>query len=74
MSFAMTTARISLRASRVFAFYSLISLLAACGGGAPEGGQGGGPPGGAMPPMPVEIVTLAAKPVEQTSEYVASVK
>ena len=27
-----------------------------------------------MPPMPVEIVTLAAKPVEQMTEYVASVK
>lgn len=27
-----------------------------------------------MPPMPVEIVTLAAKPVEQTSEFVATLK
>ena len=27
-----------------------------------------------MPPMPVEIVTLAARPVEQTSEFVASLK
>lgn len=27
-----------------------------------------------MPPMPVEIITLAAKPVEQTSEFVASLK
>ena len=27
-----------------------------------------------MPPMPVEIVTLTAKPVEQTSEFVASLK
>ena len=27
-----------------------------------------------MPPMPVEIVTLAAKPVEQTSEFIASLK
>jgi len=27
-----------------------------------------------MPPMPVEMVTLAAKPVEQTSEFVASLK
>jgi RND family efflux transporter MFP subunit len=27
-----------------------------------------------MPPMPVDIVTLAAKPVEQTSEFVASLK
>ena len=27
-----------------------------------------------MPPMPVEIVTLSAKPVEQSSEFVASLK
>ncbi len=27
-----------------------------------------------MPPMPVEIATLAAKPVEQTGDFVASVK
>lgn len=27
-----------------------------------------------MPPMPVEIVTLTAKPIEQTSEFVASLK
>lgn len=27
-----------------------------------------------MPPMPVEIVALAAKPVEQTTEFVASIK
>ena len=27
-----------------------------------------------MPPMPVEIVTLAAKPVEQTSEFIATLK
>jgi RND family efflux transporter MFP subunit len=27
-----------------------------------------------MPPMPVEMITLAAKPVEQTSEFVASLK
>lgn len=27
-----------------------------------------------MPPMPVEIITLANKPVEQTSEFVASLK
>ena len=48
---------------------------AACGGGNGTGSEaGGGPPGGAMPPMPVDIVTLAAKPVEQTSEFVASLK
>ena len=46
-------------------------VLTGCGGGA---ASGGGPPGGAMPPMGVEVVTLAAKPVERTNEYVATVK
>jgi RND family efflux transporter MFP subunit len=43
------------------------ALTAACGHGAP--GRAGGPPA-----MPVEVVTLAEKPVEQTSEYVGVVK
>ena len=63
----MTTARFSQHSPRIFAFYSLMAIvafLAACGNGGSESGQGGGPPGGAPPPMPVEIVTLAAKPVE----------
>ena len=55
---------------------ALAAVTAACGGdngqGAPGGGAGG--PGGGMPPMPVEVITLAAKPVEQTSEFVASLK
>ena len=69
----MTTARASLNMSRMFAFYSLVVMAAACGG--TDGAAGpGGPPGGSMPPMPVEIATLAAKPVEQSSEFVASLK
>ena len=52
-----------------------VSLGVACGG---NGGQQAGPvagrPAARMPPMPVEIVTLTAKPVEQTSEFVASLK
>jgi RND family efflux transporter MFP subunit len=74
----MTTARFSLRTPPVFAVYSLLvaitTIFAACGGGNGEEGAAGGPPGGAMPPMPVDIVTLAAKPVEQTTEFVASLK
>jgi RND family efflux transporter MFP subunit len=73
----MTTARSVVTMARVFAFYSLSALCittTACGGNDPQAGEGGGPPGGGMPPMPVEIVTLAAKPVEQTSEFVASLK
>jgi len=71
----MTTARLSKEMLQTFAFYSLIALAsigAACGGGGAQQGPGG--PGGAPPPMPVEIVTLAAKPVEQTTEYVATTK
>jgi len=74
----MTTARSSSETRRRFAFYSLLMgsvIAAACGGGSGQPpGQGGGPPGGAPPPMPVETITLAAKPVEQTSEFVASLK
>ena len=71
----MTTARLTKEMLQMFAFYSLIALAsigAACGGGGAQQGPGG--PGGAPPPMPVEIVTLAAKPVEQTTEYVATTK
>jgi len=74
----MTTAYLHLGLTKRFALCSLILLAlagAACGGsGAQPGGEGGAPPGGAMPPMPVEVITLAAKPVEQTSEFVASLK
>ncbi len=46
-----------------------------CGGETATGGGGGGGGGrSGMPPMPVEIVTLEPKPVEQTSEYVGTVK
>jgi RND family efflux transporter MFP subunit len=75
MSFVMTTARAFSAMPRLFAFYSLLALAAvssACGGD--EGQPGPGGPGGGMPPMPVETLTLAAKPVEQTSEFVASLK
>jgi membrane fusion protein, multidrug efflux system len=51
---------------------------AACGGGGGEnaaGGPAGGRGGrGAMPPMPVEMVTLEAKPIEQVGDFVGSVK
>ncbi|MGE0865740.1 MAG: efflux RND transporter periplasmic adaptor subunit, partial [Vicinamibacterales bacterium] len=48
------------------------AVAAACGGGEPAAPAG--PPGGGMPPMPVEAITLANKPVEQVSEFVASLK
>jgi RND family efflux transporter MFP subunit len=53
------------------AFGILAAFLTACGGGAPQGGPGGG---GSMPPTPVGMVTLAPKPVEQTTEFVGALK
>src|SRR6266545_6360372 len=49
---------------------SIAALAAGCGGG----GKQGAPPGGGAPAMPVEVVTLAARPVEQTTEFVGTVK
>jgi RND family efflux transporter MFP subunit len=69
--------------SRSMALYRLaLFLLAttsvvACGGdAATNGGGSGGPPGagGAPMAMAVEAITLAAKPVERTTEYIATVK
>ena len=55
----------------------MLAVTAACGGGSAEsaGGGAGGPGGGrgAMA-MPVEMVTLEPKPVEQIGDFVASVK
>ena len=55
----------------------MLVAAAACGrDGNGDGAPGGGPgsPGGGPPPTPVETVTLADKPLEQTSEYIASLK
>ncbi|MEO8359340.1 MAG: efflux RND transporter periplasmic adaptor subunit [Vicinamibacteria bacterium] len=46
-------------------------VIVACGG-KQEGA--GGPGGGAFPPSGVEVVTLEQKPVEHTTEFVASLK
>ena len=77
MSSHMITARSVHTMARTFAVCSLIAAAmttTACGGNESAAGAGAGPPAGGMPPMPVEIVTLSAKPVEQTSEFVASLK
>lgn len=71
MSFTSTFTAAALGPARIFAVCSLAVFAAACGGAEPAGP--GGPPGG-MPPMPVEAITLANKPVEQVSEFVASLK
>jgi RND family efflux transporter MFP subunit len=44
------------------------------GGGSAAGGGGGGRGRGNMPPMPVDIVALEAKPIEQTTEFVGTIK
>ncbi len=49
-------------------------LAVACGGNGAAGPPGGGPPGGGMPAMTVGAVTLAPKPVERTTEYIATIK
>jgi RND family efflux transporter MFP subunit len=46
--------------------FALVMWIAACGKPA---GPAGGPP-----PMPVEVVTLAERPVEQTTEFLGTVK
>jgi RND family efflux transporter MFP subunit len=55
---------------------ALLLLTAACSGKPAEGGPGGAAGGreGGAPAMPVEIVTLAPKPVEQTGEFVGTVR
>ena len=59
-------------ANHIFLFLFLSFSVAACGGG--EGAAAGAGAGGGMPAMPVDIVTLEAKPVEQTTEFVGTVK
>jgi RND family efflux transporter MFP subunit len=58
--------------NRIFLVIFLLFAAVSCGGGAPEGAAGA--PGGGMPAMPVDIVTLEAKPVERTTEFVGTVK
>jgi len=57
--------------NRVHVVSVLALLLAAAGCG---GGTKAGPPGGGAPAMPVEVVTLVERPVEQSTEFVGTVK
>jgi RND family efflux transporter MFP subunit len=50
------------------------ALAAAVACGKTDAPAGGAPPGGQMPAMPVEMTTLAPKPIEQIGEFVATVK
>ena len=55
---------------RVAAWLS-VAAVGGCGRAAPAAG---GPPGGAFPPMGVEAVTMALRPIEDTSELIGTVK
>jgi RND family efflux transporter MFP subunit len=50
------------------------AAVSACGGDAASPGNGAAGPGGPPMAMPVEAITLVAKPVERTTEYIATVK
>jgi RND family efflux transporter MFP subunit len=53
----------------IFVTFALFASIS-CGGG----GAAGGAAGGGMPAMPVDIITLEAKPIEQATEFVGTVK
>jgi RND family efflux transporter MFP subunit len=61
-----------------FVLSSLLSaaLLTGCSGGGPGGAESAGAegPGGGAPAMPVAAVSVAAQPVEQTTEYIGTLK
>lgn len=60
--------------NRVFPFIFVLFAAASCRGGEATPGGAGGGGGGGMPAMAVEIVTLEPKPLEQTTEFVGTVK
>jgi RND family efflux transporter MFP subunit len=60
--------RQSSHALRVLALFALLWSFSCAGGG------NAGPPGGGPPAMGVEFVTLEPKPVEEATEYIATVK
>ena len=60
--------------NRIFPVIFLLFAVVSCGGGEGAPGAAGGPEGAGMPAMAVDIVTLEAKPVEQTTEFVGTVK
>lgn len=74
--FVHSSCRSAVRLRWVAAVVLASATNVACGGGGAENAGAAGPGGGrgAMPPMPVEMVTLEAKPVEQVGEFVGTVK
>src|SRR4029453_15677316 len=62
---------------RTFLLVFVCTAALACGGGGQQGGPGGaGAAGGrvSFPAMDVKTITLAPKPIPQTSEFVGTVK
>src|SRR5436309_1827225 len=52
-----------------------IGAAAACGHGGESNGAAGAPGRGGPPPgMPVGMITLAPKPIEQSTEFVGTIK
>jgi len=72
----MTVAKRTRRGLRLTVTLLTLGAALACGGagGAAGSGPGGGAPGGAPPATIVEMVTLEPKPVEQSTEFVGTVK
>src|SRR3989442_3914484 len=60
----------------LFVTLLVLGATAACGGGVEcaSGGGGGGRGRGNMQPMPVDIVLIEARPIEQTTEFVGTIK
>src|SRR5258705_13142646 len=51
-----------------------VVVAASCGGGNEQGGAGAAGGRGAFPAMDVKTMTIAPKPIPQTSEFVATVR
>jgi RND family efflux transporter MFP subunit len=60
--------------NRLFLVICLLVNVVGCGGNEGAAAGAGGAAGPAMPPTGVEIVTLEAKPVEQMTEFVGTIK
>jgi RND family efflux transporter MFP subunit len=58
----------------VLALAAIAPLLSACSGGSAEGQPAAGGRGGGAPAMPVEVTTLAERPVEEVAEFVGTVR
>ncbi len=73
MTLPSTLVSLLVRATGLALMLPLSLLTVACGGDGAAGAAPGGP-GGAPMAMGVEAVTLAPRPVERTTEYIATVK